>query len=242
MNAMSFDMLTDNPGAMLKQVLTDGWRLWMRKPWQLAGLSLSPVLVELLVQPVPVIGMVASKILAFFLVGVIWIAFDDIARDARIDVGRITTMARHNASAWAVLTLVSVVVVFGFQVLTGWAIFGPRALEWLVLGDFETHPSENPMLLLAVIPAGVVPGTLLMLAMPLSLLRGMPATAALLEGVRIVFRHPGFFALYALVSAAIVLAAVLTLLGLLLVLPWLAASGYAIYRRLVPEEARPVAM
>ena len=234
MDGMNLNMDSTGPTAMLGRAFSDGWRLWMRRPWMLGLLMLSPILAELVIQPIPRFGMLLSKVLAFLLVGVIWIALDQFARSGRLDATALrATLAKH-AGAWFALMLVGLVLVFGFQVLTGRVLFGPPALEWLLLGDM-THPPQQPLALLAVIPAGAIPATLLMLAMPLALLHGMPALDAVRASLRIVISNIGFFALYTLATMALLLIGIVTVLGLLLVVPWLTATGYTIYRSFVAD-------
>jgi hypothetical protein len=242
MDGMAFDMRQSGAFAMLKQVLVEGWRLWMRKPWLLGLLTLLPILVEVVIQPIPRYGMLSSKILANLLIGVIWLALDQVARTDRVDFKKIVNTLQRNAVAWIALTLVGLIVIFGFQVWLAWVIYGQHALEWLLLGDMSTHPSQSPILLLAIIPAGVITGTLIMMAIPLVLLCGMSALKAVGESLRIVFAHLGFFALFAIVTAVLVTAGLVTIIGLLLIVPWMSACGYAAYRLLVENRAQPVAL
>lgn len=216
-------------------VLKQGWRLWMRSPWALGLLALSPLISEFLLQQIPMVGMLGSKIVTGLLLGVIWLAFDSVARTGRTDLAGVVSRLRRKTIPWIVSAIVVMTIVFGFQVLAGCAIGGPHAFEWLVLGDMKSHPPQNPFRLLAIVPLGVIPGTLVMLTMPLVLLRDRPIGAALTESIRLVLDNPVFFLVYTLATTLLTVIALLTVVGLLPVTAWLAASVYVVYRALLPE-------
>jgi hypothetical protein len=104
----------------------------------------------------------------------------------------------------------------------------------LVLARGQIPPElRSPGFLLVLILPGLVPATLLVLAMPLVVFERLPAIRAVGLSVRLVLGAPGAFGLFLLVSLALTaLALLLKGLPLLLLAPWLLAANYAIYRDL----------
>ena len=128
--------------------------------------------------------------------------------------------------------------VYGLQLLFAIVLLGEVGWQVLGLGRMpEALSRVDQFKLLAVIPFGMLPATLIGLVAPRMLFDRRPFLGALADSVGAMLAHPGFFTAYIAACMALVVAGVLTAGGLLLVIPILSAAGYVVYRALFPVGA-----
>lgn len=225
------------PRLRLPDVFACAWRLWRRAPLALTVLPLAPLLFELLVQPIPQIGMVLSKIGAMWLAVVVWFALELAWRRGAVRLRDLAAAMRGQGGRVVALVLLALVAVYGVQLLFAVALLGEVGWQIVALGQMpQTLGAADQAKLLAVIPFGMLPATLIAMVAPRMLFDARPLGGALADSIGVVLAHPGFFAGYILASMALLTAGMLTLVGLLAVIPLLSASGYVVYRALFPAD------
>jgi hypothetical protein len=206
-----------------------GLRLWRRAPLRLLLLSLAPLVLELLLQVIPGVGILLSKLLVPIVGAGLFMAMDELARGGTVRTSALLEGLRHGRFGPLALTSVLLLAIFATQVLVAATVYGGSVLGVLV-GARVAEFGDLVFQLVLILP-GLLPATLLMLVIPLVLFEGVgPGRAALLS-VRIVMSSPAAFGLYALVSmAALAVALLLRGVPLLLFAPWALAANYVAYR------------
>lgn len=217
------------------QWCAEGFRLWARHPWRLLVLSLVPLLMEGLLQSIPLAGMLLSKLITpMFGFGVMF----GLARSAQS--GRLPWSSLFCAwrtdMVWraAGLAAITVLSIFAIQQTLVTMVFGWPAVDLVLLGHRAAHPALNmdPVFRCLLILPGVPLGVLLGLA-PFLLLDGATPSQACLQSARIAWRYRGAFVVYGLIQLLAFAAMLLLpwgLLLLLLLLPWLTASMWAVWQ------------
>ncbi len=115
-----------------------------------------------------------------------------------------------------------------------------KPLDFLrvVVASGSSHLFEWWLLLGSALAAPIFASTVV--AIPLLLDRRLPVLAAVLSSVRATLTNPLAMALWATLILVLTLAGMaLALLGLVVVVPWLAHASWHAYRELVPTEPAP---
>ena len=184
---------------------------------------------------VPLAGVLLSKWLTPVVMGGQYIAVDRLARGGR---ARLRDLLEGFGGGRLVplLTLAALsLVVFATQVLVAWLAYGHPVLDEVVLGHFGKYPplSTAPFLLTLILP-GLVPAMVLAFAMPLVVLDGRAPLEGVVLSARRVIGAPLAFAVFTLITGAMLAASLaLPLVGLpllLLSLTWLLTTSYVAYR------------
>lgn len=231
MSATPFVDFRALPASRALHWFAQGARLWRRAPVILVLLGLAPLLVEGLVQLIPVVGFVLSKFVTpLFSLGLI-IGLNALARGGRLRASHLfAAFDKDRLPVAARLALWSMLVP-AFQCALAALIYGPAAIDAVVFGHLLQHPELMTLAFnFCLILPGVLLGTFLTLAPPLALLAGVAPTQAIVLGIRRMLAAPLPFALLALASVGIVsvlLASTWWSLLALLLLPFLHATGFA---------------
>jgi len=210
----------------------EGARLWRRAPVMLFLLAFVPLLVEGLVQLIPLVGFVLSKFVAPLMSFGLIFGLDALARGERLRVSHLFMPFRDGHFSGAARLVLWTMLVPALQVTVATIVYGPAALDAIVLGHILQHPelmttrAFSWWLILPGIPLAVL---LMTLPPPMVLLRGMAPGRAIVLSARRMFAAPLPFIVLALVSIAILFVALASPWGALALLlqPWLMASMFA---------------
>lgn len=228
------------PASRAGRWLRDGLLLWRRAPFMLILLCLCTLLIEALLQLIPLFGVVVSKLVVPMCGAGIWIGLHAVQRGERLRFSSL--WAGWRESRWVTLWLLSAIVglaQFGFQVASAWLAYGYGAIDAVVFGHMAAHPElmsrsfEWTLLL-----PGVLPGIMLVLVAPLFLFRGASIIGAIRGSVHVVMASPLAFGLLMVLQTALFalcFATAWTMLLLLLLLPWSAALSYAVWNDLTHD-------
>lgn len=215
-------------------------QFWKRAPVAIALISLVPLLAEAVAQAVPWIGIPLSKLLVPMVTAGIYLGLDDL--NAGRPISRQAIWAGIQRSGWRQLFVLSVLmmVIYVTQLAVAYLVYGDAAVDVALLGNLEPHRDllDTGFVLTLVLP-GMVPATLLMFALPLLVLGGLPATRACSVSIARMLTSPAaLLVTFALTAALITLAFTLGKgILLLLVVPWATATGYVAYRDAFAEYA-----
>lgn len=219
------------------QWCVDGLRWWRRYPLKLLLMCLIPMLVEGVLQLIPVAGMALSKILPLLLGFGIFSGLAESERTGVLRWASLLTMFRSERWPGALLlAILSGPLVFMVQQGIVWLVYGWPAVDAVLLGHVAAHPElqQRSFTWLLILP-GVPVATLLGLAPMFWLFNGDAPWTAWRLSIRTVLQHPLPFGLYSLVQLAVVALALSSLWGSLLLLPympWVAGSSYAVWKTL----------
>lgn len=213
-----------------------GLRLWARAPLRLLILSNIPLLVELCLQQIPVAGVLISKLLAPIVTAGVLLGVQSLADGQRLRSDCI--LAALNPERLPKLLRLNVLLlsIFAFQVMVAVLGYGTAGLQAALFLKMASSVVTRGFELTMMLP-GAIPGTFLMLAMPLVLFSREAPLAAAMHSMHSVVCTPIAFIVYAIISTA-ALASALTwghFLPVLLLQPWSLTSMYCAYRDLIAE-------
>lgn len=217
-----------------------GLQFWKRAPIRISLISLAPLVVEAIAQIVPGIGIPLSKLLVPLVTAAIYLALDEI--DAGRPMSQRSIWAGLRRAGWRQLLLLSLLmmVIYVTQLAVATAVYGEAAVDVALLGNLEPHREllDTNFVLTLVLP-GMIPATLLMFALPLLVLGGLPATRACSVSIARLLTSPAAFIATVAITAALVAVAFTFGKGLLLLLvvPCATATGYVAYRDAFAEYA-----
>jgi len=231
MNAVASDnRLT---GARALRWWTGGLSFLRRAPARLSLLALLPLVVEIVFQFVPVLGIVLSKLATPIAVVLVYLAYDNFSRNGAVDLPKATQrLLSLGWSALAGLALISSLI-YVTQILIGYLIHGEAAIDVAVLGRTEKHKEllDSRFLLTLILP-GLIPGTLLFFFGPLvGLARRRPLSAAS-SSIGAMLGSPAALIVTLVVTGTLAVVAILWGygIGLLLFAVWATATGFVAYR------------
>jgi hypothetical protein len=208
----------------------DGLRLWRRAPLMLLLLALVSDLAEFALQLLPFPGFILSKMAVGMLGAGLMLGVDRLARGERLRPGCLLDGFRRGRLRSVVIVSVWMLVIPAIQVLVATAIHGRGALGVVVSGRPPVELLSKAFLLSLILP-GLLPGTLLMLAVPFVLFDGLRPAAAVVRSVRTVLGAPLAFGSSMILTVALFIGGLLCKgLPLLLLGPWLLAMNYCAYR------------
>ncbi len=232
----SFDAAARSPVRVLGRWLGDGWHVFRRAPVRLLLLSLLPILVEGLLQLVPLVGVVVSKLLTPLAAAWIWYLMD-----ARVRSGRFAPKASTVrwlgrlpvALQWAMIAL----AVFGFQLLVAGLMGGTDTAKALATADVAGLNLDR-LQLAWVLASGILVATPLMFVLPLVLLDEIAIGAAMVHSLRAVLAYWKPVVLLTALTTAILMGVVWMPLLLLVLLPFGMTVGYVAYRDVFHDAVR----
>lgn len=217
----------------------DGLRFWRLAPFKFFFMYLVVLIVTALIESIPWAG---SWTLHIFELGMLQygmlLGLNDLANGKPLRWTHLFACFRRGRF-WKSIALVALcgVIEFGIVQLVVWAVYGQAGIDFMWLGQRWSHKSLiGPQLQeIASLPGSVV-GLFLMLAPCGLLFRGQSPWQAFVSSVGAVVRHPAPFASFLAVSLVLVAvgssARWLIPLSLILVMPWMTACSYAIWRDL----------
>lgn len=212
----------------------EGLRWWRRAPWTLLWLCLLQLVVEAMLQLIPLVGVTLSKLVVPLLVMGILLGLDDMAAGKRLRVVCLAGCLRRRrflpalalAAWWGFL-------VFGLQQLVAYLVYGPAAVDAVLLGHMAAHRElANLSFTRTLILPGLLFSILLLPAPFLLLFRGLPPGPAIRDSVRMVLANAAPFAWFALVNLLLLALLFITPWAIALILllaPWSVAASYAIW-------------
>ncbi|GAA3925817.1 hypothetical protein [Luteimonas lutimaris] len=232
----SFDAAARPAVRVLGRWLGEGWQVFRRAPVRLLLLSLLPILIEGLLQLVPLVGVAVSKLLTPLAGAWIWCLVDARVRSGRFAPKASTVRWLHRLPAalqWAVIAL----VVFGFQLLVAGLMGGTDAVKAMATAD-AAGLNLDRVQLAWVLASGVLVATPLMFVLPLVLLDEIAIDAAVVRSLRAVLAYWKPVALVTALTTAILMGLVWMPLLLLVLLPFGVTVGYAAYRDVFHDALR----
>jgi uncharacterized membrane protein len=203
----------------------DGMRLWKRGPATFAVLAFITLIVSVAFEPVPILGFVASNVIAP--ITATSMLFASLAAD-RGDLPRLKhVIAPFAAPASAQVTVVA----------AGWVAFAAEAFSAWQLADANLfmparEATNLPLrVVVAIYVAGIIASLPLTFVPFAALFDGDGMRRAFAVSARAFTRNVPALALYAAISLGLLLLGLATMgLGLVLVLPWMAAASYAAWK------------
>jgi uncharacterized membrane protein len=210
------------PASQALAWFAEGMRLWKRGPLTFTVLAFATLLVSIVFEPVPVLGFVASNVIAPLLATSMLYA--SLAAD-RGEGPRIRDLIAPFASppiAQAAV-IVAGLVAFAAEAYTAWQIAGANL--FMPARDAANLPMQA---VLAIYTAGIIASLPLTFVPFAALFDGEGLRGAFATSARAFTRNVPALSLYAAISLLLLLVGLATLgVGLVLVLPWIATASYA---------------
>lgn len=162
--------------------LADAGRILRRAPVRLVLLPFLPLMIEILIQLVPAVGIALSKVITPVFGAWILLMTHDRIQHGAFAPGR--NLGRLVARRHAVLALAIIgVAVFGMQCLVAMALGGPAAAMGLIANDPIAIAALGSAGLAVTLASAALPMAVLFFVFPHLILSGRPVGAALQEGV-----------------------------------------------------------
>lgn len=204
----------------------EAMRLFKRHPLGFAGLSGAVVVLQLVLDLIPVVGRSASNLLVPLAACSLLYAALAVDRGDRPRLAHLVAPFAAPAGSIVAVLLASLVVL-GAEWLVNWHLTGTNLLE------VEEPGSIGMLAVVAVYVAGVVVSLPLTLVPLLALFEQVPVREAFETSLAAFFRNVPAFALYGALSVALIGLAFITVgLGLVIAMPLWAASSYVAWKNL----------
>ncbi|WP_109124440.1 hypothetical protein [Dyella sp. C11] len=222
----------------------EGLRVWRRYPLRLFLLCLAPMVLEALLQLIPLVGVALSKVFPLLLsFGV----FQGLVAAEASGVLRWSSpfSTWQHGYRWRALGLALLCgpLVFGVQQGVAAAVYGWPAVDAVLLGHMSAHPElANRLFICLLILPGTPVAIWLALAPMFVMFRGATPWQAMRSSVAVMLRSPGAFATYALIQLLLMAGLLLIPWGMLLLLallPWMSACWLVIWKDIDKGEGTP---
>ncbi|HEX5305901.1 MAG TPA: hypothetical protein VFW82_07445 [Dyella sp.] len=203
--ADEFSASPPSPAARALRWYREAFRLWRRAPLMMVGLCVASLVVEALIQLIPLAGVTVSKGVVPMLAAGVWVGLQRLQQGEGLRFSCLWAGWRQPRwrSLWALCASVGLIV-FGFQLACAAAWFGQGAIDAVLLGHMATHRElQTRAFEWVLLLPGMLPSILLAFAMPLFLFRGAGCAQALAGSVRLVSAMPLTFVLAMLPQAAL---------------------------------------
>ena len=203
----------------------EAMRLWKRGPGTFAGLAFVTLVASVAFEPVPVLGFVAANVLAPLLAtGMLYASLAaDRGEGPRMKHVLAPFAAPPNAQVAVVL---AGLVAFAAEALSASQLAGANL--FLPMREADNLPMRS---VVAIYAAGMVTSLPLTFVPFAALFDGEGLRAAFAASMRAFARNVPALALYAGISLVLLLLGLATMgVGLVLVLPWMAAASYAAWK------------
>jgi uncharacterized membrane protein len=200
-------------------------RLWKRGPATFAALSFLTLVASIAFEPVPLLGFIGANIIAPLLATSMLYA--SLAADLGEGPKLKHAIAPFSAPVGAQMTVVLAgLFAFAAEAYSAWQIADVNLL--LPIRDAGTLPMRP---VVAIYAAGIVTSLPLTFVPFAALFDGCDMRAAFASSAHAFSRNVPALALYAGIAFALLLMGLATLgIGLVLVLPWIAAASYAAWK------------
>lgn len=226
--------------------VAEGFRLFVRAPWQWLAITLIWGLITIFLAMVPVVSLLVMPLNIVF-IGGLMLGCDALARNQPFRIGHLFSGFKIGTAALIGLGGMYLAAVLVVMLLVGgvvWSLAGSISMGAFVNQAQPMTAAQLQLLMSALLIANLLALVLLMpvlmavwFAPALIVLRGLDAITAAklsLKGCQINWLP---FLLYSLVALALMLLALVPFgLGLLIVVPVLIGSVYASYRDIYPGE------
>jgi uncharacterized membrane protein len=213
------------PAAHAWTWFAEAMRLWKRGPATFCAIACIVVLLGLVADPIPVVGLLVANVVSPLLAT--GLLFASLAAD-RGEPPRLRHMiAIFVAPAAAVLAVVAAaLVIFAAEAVAAWTLAGVNL--FVPLADASAVTVGTVIAIFAVGVAASLPVTFVPFA---ALFDGAGIADAFALSLHAFLRNVQPLALYALISFLLLLAGLVTMgVGLVLALPWIAAASYAAWK------------
>lgn len=207
-----------------------GWyaeamRLWKKGPATFAALASITLVVSIAFEPIPILGFIASNVIAPLLAtGMIYasLAAD---RDDKPRLRQVIAPFAAPAGAQATV-IVAGLIAFAAEAFSAWQL--ADANLFLPTRDAVSLPAQ---VIVAIYVAGIVTSLPLTFVPFAALFDGEGLRSAFATSARAFARNVPALSLYAGISLSLLLLGLATMgVGLVLVLPWMAAASYAAWK------------
>ena len=207
-------------------------RLWKRGPVTFAALAFVTLVLSIAFEPVPILGFVAANLVAPLLAT--GMLYASLAADRGEGPRLKHAIAAFAAPAGAQATVVVAgLVAFAAEAFSAWQLAGANL--FLPTGDTAILPMG---VVVAIYLAGIVASLPLTFVPFAALFDGEDLRSAFAASARGFARNVPALALYAGISLVLLLIGLATLgVGLVLVLPWIAAASYAAWKEVFGLDA-----
>jgi hypothetical protein len=214
----------------------EAMRLWRRGPGVFALLAVAVIGAEVVLSLIPVVGMlVAELVLPLVACGMLYasLAAD---RGDQPRVAHLIAVLGASSDAWLAV-IASGLVVFGGEAIAAYAFGGVNLLE-----PFGRDTTLEPSIVLAIYAAGIAMSLPVMFVPFAALFDGAGPAEAFAESWQGFVRNLAPMLLYGVLSLALLVLGWATYgIGLVLALPWWAASSYAAWKDVFGVASVPVA-
>jgi hypothetical protein len=215
-----------------------GLAFWRRAPVRLAIVCLLPLVLEALIQLIPLLGTPVSKLVVPFMANGVLVVLHRLWMTGRFEWRGLWWSLHAQNRGPALQVALITAAIFILQIPCAIGVYGFSVIDAAVLGHMRDHPEllSHTFSLVLILP-GALPSALLMFMAPLVVLEGERPIEAARSSVRLMVRSPAALGIFCLVSASLVAAALVWGYGLLLlvVIPWISLTGYAAYRSVFVE-------
>jgi uncharacterized membrane protein len=226
------------PPAAALRWFAEGMRLWKRAPAVFAGLALVLLLVSLAAEPIPFAGFVAANVVAPLLATGLLFASLAADRGERPQLRHLIAVFAAPAGVQATI-IAAAIVVFLAEAYAAWEVADVNV--------FMPLPAASPLdmsAILAVYAAGIVASLPVTFVPFAALFDGERMSRAFALSAQAFMLNIPALAVFAAISFALLMVGLVTMgIGLVLVLPLIAASSYAAWKDIfgVSTGASPLA-
>lgn len=220
----------------LRRWLRRAWTLFRAAPVRGYGLALLPLILEVLIQAIPVAGIVLSKVLVPLASAWVLALLYQRATLGQWRVRAAGARWRQRLPALLQLALALAVLVFGFQMLVLAALAGPEQAAAVALRDIGALQLSRWQIT-GMLVSGLVPAALVIFVPGQVLLGGRSLTAAFGDSVRALVRFRVPLACLLAVTGLLLASAAWMPLVLLVYLPFGMYVGYAAWEDLFAHGA-----
>lgn len=220
------------PASRALRWLRDGIAVWRVAPVRLTLLAALPIVVEALCQAIPTAGIALSKALTPIAAAYALLLLDAHARTGRFQPSAVAVRAWRGRRTWPALAAIGLAT-FAFQLAVAAGLSGVDQALAVARGDLASLRMDR-LALGSMLASGLLPGVLLVFAIPRMVVDGIDARAALAENARLLATTWRPVVAAMLATAALLAGALWHPALLLVMLPLCFVTGYAMYRDLFP--------
>ena len=221
--------------------ITEGWRLFMRRPGLLVGMTLITLLMFAALSLVPLLGGLAALIMIVVLIAGMYRTLDRLQHGQEVAFDALFSGFRERLQPLLILGLILLGAEIVIVIAIGVVVSG-TVISSVMMGGILSHGEMSPAVMASVIQGGIVALILVLLlslplfmaytfAIPLVCLSNREPVAALKASFYAVAANWAPFLIFGLIYIVLaLLASIPLMLGWLVLLPLTFASSYVAYR------------
>lgn len=226
--------------------ITEGWRLFMRRPGLLVGMTVITLLMFAALSLVPLLGGLVALIMIVVLAAGMYNTLDRMHHGQEVAFDALFSGFRERTQPLLILGLLFISAEIVIGLIIGIVVSG-TVIGSVMMGSILSHGEMPPMALATFIQASITALILALLlslpllmaytfALPLVCISNREPVAALKASFYAVAANWAPFLVYGLIYMVLALLATIPLgLGWLMLLPLTFASGYIAYREVFTE-------